>query len=502
MRENEKFGKKPVRRSTSEEKESASVYKPRTAKNFGAEPKKKSSSDDRDSDYKPTERKERSSSRERRDRDDRFEEKRPARKEGTREGYDKKRDDKQQEGSSTYKPRTLKSKSTEKEKPARERYSEERESAPQEDQKKSFYEDKYSKPKVEKAPKSTPDKFEKPSRDKYTKSSDDKYGKPSRDKYSKSSDDKYGKPSRDKYGKSSDDKYGKPSRDKYSKSSDDRYSKPQSGKFDKFEKPSSDRIRKTTKQFVSAPEIENELKTDKDGLIRLNKYIANSGLCSRREADEFIAKGQITVNGVEVRELGTKVKLTDEVRFKDKALDPEEKVYILLNKPKDYVTTVEDPNATRTVMDLIQGACEQRVYPVGRLDRNSTGLLLFTNDGELTKQLTHPSFMKRKIYEVGLDRNVAAEDMEAIRKGVDIEGEIVAADAIEYADDYDKSIIGIEIHSGQNRIVRRIFESLNYRVTKLDRVYFAGLTKKNLPRGKWRFLSQKEVNMLKMNRFS
>ena len=486
MRENEKFGKKPVRRSTSEEKESASVYKPRTAKNFGAEPKKKSSSDDRDSDYKPTERKERSSSRERRDRDYRFEEKRPARKEGTREGYDKKRDDKQQEGSSTYKPRTLKSKSTEKEKPARERYSEERESAPQEDQKKSFYEDKYSKPKVEKAPKSTPDKFEKPSRDKYTKSSDDKYGKPSRDKYSKSSDDKY----------------GKPSRDKYSKSSDDRYSKPQSGKFDKFEKPSSDRIRKTTKQFVSAPEIENELKTDKDGLIRLNKYIANSGLCSRREADEFIAKGQITVNGVEVRELGTKVKLTDEVRFKDKALDPEKKVYILLNKPKDYVTTVEDPNATRTVMDLIQGACEQRVYPVGRLDRNSTGLLLFTNDGELTKQLTHPSFMKRKIYEVGLDRNVAAEDMEAIRKGVDIEGEIVAADAIEYADDYDKSIIGIEIHSGQNRIVRRIFESLNYRVTKLDRVYFAGLTKKNLPRGKWRFLSQKEVNMLKMNRFS
>lgn len=486
MRENEKFGKKPVRRSTSEEKESASVYKPRTATKFGSEPKRKSLSDDSDSDYKPTERKERSSSRERRDRDDRFEEKRPARREGNREGYGKKRDDRQQDESSTYKPRTLKLKSTEKEKPARERYSEEGDSAPREDRKKSFYEDKYSKPKVEKAPKSTPERFE----------------KPSRDKYNKSSDDKYGKPSRDKYGKSSDDRYGKPSRDKYGKSSDDRYSKPKSGKFEKFEKPSSDRIRKTTKQFVSPPEIENELKTDKDGLIRLNKYIANSGLCSRREADEFIAKGQITVNGVEIRELGTKVKLTDEVRFKDKALDPEKKVYILLNKPKDYVTTVEDPNATRTVMDLIEGACEQRVYPVGRLDRNSTGLLLFTNDGELTKQLTHPSFMKRKIYEVGLDRNVAPEDMEKIRKGVDIEGEIVAADAIEYADDYDKSVIGIEIHSGQNRIVRRIFESLNYRVTKLDRVYFAGLTKKNLPRGKWRFLSQKEVNMLKMNRFN
>ncbi len=487
MRENEKFGKKPVRRSTSEEKESASVYKPRTATKFGSEPKRKSSSNNSDSDDKPTDRKERSTSRERRDRDDRFEEKRPARREG-------KRDDRQQDESSTYKPRTLKLKSGEKEKPARERYSEERDSAPREDSKKSFYEEKYSRPKVEKAPKSSPDKF--------SKSSTEKYDKPSRDKYGKPSDDKYGRPSRDKYGKSSEDKYGKPSRDKYGKSSDDRYSKPKSGKFEKFEKPSSDRIKKATKQFMSPPEIENELKTDKDGLIRLNKYIANSGLCSRREADEFIAKGQITVNGVEVRELGTKVKLTDEVRFKDKALDPEKKVYILLNKPKDYVTTVEDPNATRTVMDLIEGACEQRVYPVGRLDRNSTGLLLFTNDGELTKQLTHPSFMKRKIYEVGLDRNVAPEDMEAIRKGVDVEGEIVAADAIEYADDYDKSVIGIEIHSGQNRIVRRIFESLNYRVTKLDRVYFAGLTKKNLPRGKWRFLSQKEVNMLKMNRFN
>ncbi len=207
------------------------------------------------------------------------------------------------------------------------------------------------------------------------------------------------------------------------------------------------------------------------------------------------------MNALEVRELGTKVKLTDEVRFRDKQLDPEKKVYILLNKPKDYVTTVEDPNATRTVMDLIEGACEQRVYPVGRLDRNSTGLLLITNDGELTKQLTHPSFMKRKIYEVGLDKNVAAQDMEAILKGLDIDGEIVAADAIEYADPHDKSVIGIEIHSGQNRIVRRMFEKLNYRVVKLDRVYFAGLTKKNLQRGKWRYLSAKEVNMLKMNRY-
>lgn len=250
-----------------------------------------------------------------------------------------------------------------------------------------------------------------------------------------------------------------------------------------------------------ATEFDAKLKTDKDGLIRLNKYIANSGICSRREADEYIAKGHITVNDIVVTELGSKVKLTDKVSYKGKRLDPEKKVYILLNKPKDYVTTVDDPHATNTVMELIAGACEQRVYPVGRLDRNSSGLLLFTNDGEMTKRLTHPSFMNRKIYEVRLDRNVSLADMNAIRAGVDIDGEIVAADAIEYVDVNDKSTIGIEIHSGQNRIVRRIFEKFGYRVYKLDRVYFAGLTKKNLPRGKWRFLTEKEVNMLKMNRF-
>ena len=250
-----------------------------------------------------------------------------------------------------------------------------------------------------------------------------------------------------------------------------------------------------------APVIEAELKTDSEGYIRLNKYIANSGLCSRREADEYIQKGMITVNGEVVDQLGTKVKLTDEIRFKDKELDPEKKVYILLNKPKDYVTTVEDPNAKRTVMELIEGACNQRVYPVGRLDRNSTGLLLLTNDGELTKRLTHPSFMKKKIYEVGLNRSLDSSDMKQVLNGVDLEGEIVKADAIDYVDPSDLSVIGIEIHSGQNRVVRRIFENLGYAVQKLDRVYFAGLTKKNLPRGKWRFLTQKEVTMLKTNRF-
>ena len=250
-----------------------------------------------------------------------------------------------------------------------------------------------------------------------------------------------------------------------------------------------------------APVIEAELKTDSEGYIRLNKYIANSGLCSRREADDYIQKGMITVNGEVVDQLGTKVKLTDEIRFKDKELDPEKKVYILLNKPKDYVTTVEDPNAKRTVMELIEGACNQRVYPVGRLDRNSTGLLLLTNDGELTKRLTHPSFMKKKIYEVGLNRSLDSSDMKQVLNGVDLEGEIVKADAIDYVDPSDLSVIGIEIHSGQNRVVRRIFENLGYAVQKLDRVYFAGLTKKNLPRGKWRFLTQKEVTMLKTNRF-
>ncbi len=270
---------------------------------------------------------------------------------------------------------------------------------------------------------------------------------------------------------------------------------------EKFDKPRESKIIKKAKTAPKQPEFDNSLKTDKEGYIRINKYIANSGLCSRREADEYIQKGYISINGEVVKEVGTKVKLTDEVCYRGKKLDPEKKVYILLNKPKDYVTTVEDPNASRTVMDLIVGACDQRVYPVGRLDRNSTGLLLFTNDGELTTRLTHPSFMKKKIYEVGLDKSVKQEDMNTIRTGVEIEGEMVAADAIEYVDTNDKSVIGIEIHSGQNRIVRKIFEKLGYRVYKLDRVYFAGLTKKNLPRGKWRFLTPKEVNMLKMNRF-
>lgn len=246
---------------------------------------------------------------------------------------------------------------------------------------------------------------------------------------------------------------------------------------------------------------DNELKLDQDGLIRLNKFIANSGLCSRREADEHIANGLITVNGEVVAQLGAKVKPTDEITFRGKKLETERKIYILLNKPKDYVTTVDDPHAKHTVMELVEGACEERVYPVGRLDRQSTGLLLLTNDGELTTRLTHPSHNKKKVYHVELDKKLAQTDMDKVLEGVDLEGEIVKADAIAYIDNRDLTQIGIEIHTGQNRVIRRIFEALGYRVEKLDRVYYAGLTKKNLPRGKFRFLSQYEISMLKMNRF-
>ncbi len=231
--------------------------------------------------------------------------------------------------------------------------------------------------------------------------------------------------------------------------------------------------------------------------IRLNRFIANSGVCSRREADELISRGHISVNGKQVTDLGTKVSLSDDVRYKGKRLSAEKKVYILLNKPKGYVTTVEDPHAEHTVLELIGNACTERVYPVGRLDKDTTGVLLLTNDGDLTGKLTHPRFNRRKIYHVFLDRPVAKDDLFRLTEGIDLDGEKVAADAVSYADPDDRSQIGIEIHSGQNRVIRRLFESMNYKVKKLDRVYFAGLTKKNVQRGKWRFLNEKEINMLK-----
>ena len=244
-----------------------------------------------------------------------------------------------------------------------------------------------------------------------------------------------------------------------------------------------------------------ETHVDPNEPIRLNKYLANAGVCSRREADDFIQAGVVTVNGQIVTELGTKVLRGDEVKFHDQPVTLEKKVYVLLNKPKDYVTTSDDPQQRKTVMDLVKDACPERIYPVGRLDRNTTGVLLLTNDGEMASKLTHPKFLKKKVYHVYLDKNVTMHDMQQIASGIELEDGEIHADAIEYADDHDKSQVGIEIHSGKNRIVRRIFESLGYRVTKLDRVQFAGLTKKNLRRGDWRFLTEQEVDMLRMGAY-
>lgn len=232
--------------------------------------------------------------------------------------------------------------------------------------------------------------------------------------------------------------------------------------------------------------------------IRLNRFIANAGVCSRREADKYIEAGLVMINGKTVTELGVKVNPNDEVRFDGRKLNAEKKVYLLLNKPKDFVTTTDDPHADKTVMDLVKNACAERIYPVGRLDKNTTGLLLFTNDGDMSKKLTHPSHNMKKVYQVSLNKPLTKKHLVEIADGIELEDGTIAADAISYIQGQNKSEIGIEIHSGRNRIVRRIFESLGYRVKKLDRVYFAGLTKKNLPRGKFRFLSPKEIQFLKM----
>ena len=235
--------------------------------------------------------------------------------------------------------------------------------------------------------------------------------------------------------------------------------------------------------------------------MRLNQFIAHAGVCSRREADMLIKNGAISVNGQIVTEMGIKVKPGDVVKYGDQRLVNEKKVYLLLNKPKDYITTSDDPHGRKTVMELVQKACRERVYPVGRLDRNTTGLLLFTNDGELAKKLTHPKHGVSKIYHVHLDKNFSKPDMQKMAEGVDLDGDRIVPDAISFIEGKDsKKEIGIEIHSGQNRVVRRMFEKLGYDVVKLDRVSFAGLTKKDLPRGRWRFLDEKEVSFLKMLR--
>ena len=257
------------------------------------------------------------------------------------------------------------------------------------------------------------------------------------------------------------------------------------------------------KNYNSRPQrIEYELpEVDPNEPIRLNKYMANAGICSRREADEYIQAGEVLVNGEPVTELGTKITRNDTVTFRGKVVTLERKIYVLLNKPKDCVTTSDDPQGRLTVMDIVRNACTERIYPVGRLDRNTTGVLLLTNDGDLASKLTHPKFIKKKIYHLWLDRDVNEEDMQRIADGIELEDGPIQPDAVSYANDTDKNQVGIEIHSGRNRIVRRIFEALGYRVVKLDRVYFAGLTKKNLQRGRWRYLTQQEVNMLQMGSF-
>lgn len=263
-----------------------------------------------------------------------------------------------------------------------------------------------------------------------------------------------------------------------------------------FNRQGGQRFTPRPKQVVyDVPEV------DPNEEVRLNKFMANAGICSRREADELIQQGLVKVNGNVVTELGSKIKRDDVVEYNDKVVTLENKCYILLNKPKDCVTTSDDPDGRLTVMDIVKNACKERIYPVGRLDRNTTGVLLLTNDGDLASKLTHPKYVKKKIYQVWTDKDIAEDDMQQLADGIELEDGPIHADAISYVNDHDKNQAGIEIHSGRNRIVRRMFESLGYRVTKLDRVYFAGLTKKNLPRGRWRYLTQEEVNFLKQGSF-
>ena len=290
--------------------------------------------------------------------------------------------------------------------------------------------------------------------------------------------------------------YGRPQQGGYGRPMQGGYGRPQQG-FRKHTPGYDPNAKYSMKKRIEYKE-ENY---DPNEPIRLNKYLANAGVCSRREADEYIQAGVITVNGNVVTELGTKVLRTDEVKFHDQPVSLEKKVYVLLNKPKDYVTTSDDPQQRKTVMDLVKNCCKERIYPVGRLDRNTTGVLLLTNDGDMASKLTHPKFLKKKIYHVYLDKNVTAHDIQLIRDGITLEDGDIKADACEYADPIDKKQVGIEIHSGKNRIVRRIFESLGYKVTKLDRVQFAGLTKKNLRRGDWRYLTEEEVDRLRMGAY-
>ena len=354
------------------------------------------------------------------------------------------------------------------------------------------------------------DRNERPTRDdRPSRSGDDRPARPSRDdRPSRSGDDRPARPSRDDRPVRSDRAQGsesprreyvrkdgkKPFEKKRERYADRDHSKEMRGRFAKRSTKSGGFEKRAPKSRSSF----SGRSSDKSEGVRLNKFIANAGICSRREADDLITAGVISVNGEIVTELGTKVLATDEVKFHEQTLRTEKMVYVLLNKPKDYITTTDDPEERKTVMNLVHDAGKERIFPVGRLDRNTTGLLLITNDGELTKRLTHPSGNIKKIYQVELDRNLSQDDMLRAADGVELEDGPAHVDEIHYESPTEKNIVGVELHSGRNRVVRRIFEAMDYKVKKLDRVYFAGLTKKDLPRGRWRFLTELEVNMLKM----
>ena len=363
-------------------------------------------------------------------------------------------------------------------------------------------------------------KFSGPSRP----STSDRYSSPQRDRFSSPERDRYSSPERDRFSTSdrpsssdrypSSDRFSSPERSSYSdrRSPSDRYpsergNRDQQSGYQPRERRSfnpSNSSKKDIKPLVKKipfKQIKYKENADPTAPIRLNKYLSNAGVCSRREADDFIQAGAVKVNGIVITELGTKITRADNVTYNDKPIQLESKVYVLLNKPKGFVTTTDDPENRKTVMDLVKSACSERIYPVGRLDRGTTGVLLLTNDGDLASKLTHPRFEKRKIYQVWVDKPVTMEHMQAIADGIELEDGEIHVDAISYVTEEDLTQIGIEIHSGKNRIVRRIFEKFDYQVLKLDRVYFAGLTKKNLSRGRWRYLTEKEVNMLRMGAF-
>lgn len=332
------------------------------------------------------------------------------------------------------------------------------------------------------------------------------YGERPQRPYGERSQKPYGERNQKPYGERSQKPYGEKGRKTYGAGNGNGFARKKN--FSPKRKSADAATLGINRMISDRPQVDQELWSDNDlvcipskDIIRLNKFISNSGICSRREADNFIQAGVVTVNGEVVTELGTKVNAReDDIRFNGERLRGEEKVYIVMNKPKGYVTTASDPHADKVVMDLLKG-CDARVFPIGRLDKNTTGVLMFTNDGEIAEKLTHPSYDKKKIYQVSLNKDLGREDFERIMEGVTLSDGDIAADDLQYIDDNDHRKLGIEIHSGKNRIVRRIFESLGYEVKALDRVYFAGVTKKGLKRGEWRYLTEGETNILKIGAY-